>query len=162
MSFCTPSSRPPTRVPPHYLPLPRVVQAMGSSKASSPTGDRDAEVAKLRKRVNDLERERERLIHSTRKAENMADKNYLLSQQYFSMIKNKEDKNDKQDTEVAQLLREAKAKAERAEENANVQVRNLQAKLDEMSKRALEAENALKDEKHQRETTHQARWLGRC
>ncbi|EGZ06065.1 hypothetical protein PHYSODRAFT_246653 [Phytophthora sojae] len=125
---------------------------MGSSKVSSPTGDRDAEVAKLRERVNDLERERERLIHSTRKAENMADKNYLLTQQCFSMIKNKEDKNDKQDTEVAQLLREAKAKAERAEENANVQVRNLQAKLDEMSKRALEAENALKDEKHQRET----------
>ncbi|EGZ21461.1 hypothetical protein PHYSODRAFT_256521 [Phytophthora sojae] len=125
---------------------------MGPSKASSPTGDRHAEVAKLRERVNDLERERERLIHSTRKAENMVDKNYLLTQQYFSMIKNKEYKNDKQDTEVAQLLREAKAKAERAEENANVQVRTLQAKLDEMSKRALEADNALKDEKHQRET----------
>ncbi|KAE8980795.1 hypothetical protein PR001_g24187 [Phytophthora rubi] len=125
---------------------------MGSSKARSPTGDRDAEVAKLRERVSDLERERERLIHSTRKAENMAEKKYLFTQQYFSMIKNKEDKNEKHDTEVAQLLREAKTNAEREEENANTQVRNLQTKLDDMSKRALEAEDALKDEKHQRET----------
>ncbi|KAE9132186.1 hypothetical protein PF010_g3268 [Phytophthora fragariae] len=64
---------------------------------------------------------------------------------YFSMIKNKEDKNEKHDTEVAQLLREAKTKAERSEENANTQVRNLQTKLDDMAKRALEAEDALKD-----------------
>ncbi|KAE9148794.1 hypothetical protein PF006_g6646 [Phytophthora fragariae] len=125
---------------------------MGSSKARSPTGDRDAEVAKLRERVSDLERERERLIHSTRKAENMTENNYLFTQQYFSMIKNKDIKNEKHDTEVAQLLREAKTNAEREEENANTQVRNLQTKLDDMSKRALEAEDALKDEKHQRET----------
>ncbi|KAE9247279.1 hypothetical protein PF004_g4399 [Phytophthora fragariae] len=82
----------------------------------------------------------------------MAEKNCLLTQQYFSMIKHKEDKHEKHDTEVAQLLRGAKTKAVRAEENANTQVRNLQTKLDDMSKRALEAEDVLKGEKHQRET----------
>ncbi|EGZ27421.1 hypothetical protein PHYSODRAFT_321233 [Phytophthora sojae] len=78
------------------------------------------------------------------KGENMAEKAYYLTQQYFGM-KSKEDMTEKQDTEVVHLRREANTKVEKAEENANAQVKNLQTKLDEMTKRALKAEDALKD-----------------
>lgn len=115
---------------------------MGSSKTSARNGDRDADVGILRERVDDLERES--LIHSTMKGENMAEKAYYLTQQYFGM-KSKEDMTEKQDTEVVHLRREANTKVEKAEENANAQVKNLQTKLDEMTKRALKAEDALKD-----------------